>query len=98
MEALTICKLSKAQLLMSQGTTTDALVGAAQMVRALQQILTDNEWWHLPRYAMGTSRGGAMALILALHLPLQARTLTAHFPCVSTSSLMIGLWPRSRQA
>ncbi|KAK9820955.1 hypothetical protein WJX81_006047 [Elliptochloris bilobata] len=42
-----------------------------EMVRTLRQILTDNRWWHLPRYAMGTSRGGAMALIIALHFPLQ---------------------------
>lgn len=43
------------------------------MVRALRTILTDNRWWHLPRYAAGASRGGAFALILALHFPLQAR-------------------------
>jgi len=46
---------------------------AAQMVRALRHILTENRWWHLPRYAAGASRGGAFALILALHFPLQAR-------------------------
>ena len=55
------------------------------MVRALQQILTDNKWWHLPRYAMGTSRGGAMGLILALHFPLQARMLFACFACSTQS-------------
>ena len=43
------------------------------MVRALRTILTENRWWHLPRYAAGASRGGAFALILALHFPLQAR-------------------------
>jgi len=43
------------------------------MVRALRTILTDNRWWHLPRYAAGASRGGAFVLILALHFPLQAR-------------------------
>lgn len=45
----------------------------AQLVRTLRQVLTARDWWHLPRFAFGSSRGGAMTLILALRFPFQVR-------------------------
>jgi hypothetical protein len=45
----------------------------AQLLRTLRHVLTVRGWWHLPRFAYGSSRGGAMTLILALRFPLQAR-------------------------
>ncbi len=44
---------------------------AAQLVRTLRAVLSARDWWHLPRFAFGSSRGGAMTLILALRFPFQ---------------------------
>ena len=43
----------------------------AQLVRTLRHVLSARDWWHLPRFAFGSSRGGAMTLILALRFPFQ---------------------------
>lgn len=43
-----------------------------QMIRAIRHVLEENKWWHLPRYALGSSSGGCTALELALRFPLQA--------------------------
>ena len=51
----------------------------AQLLHTLRHVLTVHGWWHLPRFAYGSSRGGAMTLILALRFPLQARPL--YLPC-----------------
>ena len=44
-----------------------------QLLRTLRHVLTMHSWWHLPRFAYGSSRGGAMTLILALRFPLQVQ-------------------------
>ncbi|CAL8471370.1 g10912 [Coccomyxa elongata] len=43
-----------------------------ELVRTLRHVLSARDWWHLPRFAFGSSRGGAMTLILALRFPFQA--------------------------
>ena len=60
-----------------------------QLLRTLRHVLTVHSWWHLPRFAYGSSRGGAMTLILALRFPLQVRSYTSHavhFSCLSSST------------
>lgn len=42
-----------------------------QLVRTLRHVLSAHDWWHLPRFAFGSSRGGAMTLILAMRFPFQ---------------------------
>ena len=51
----------------------------AQLLHTLRHVLTVHGWWHLPRFAYGSSRGGAMTLILALRFPMQVRPL--YLPC-----------------
>lgn len=46
-----------------------------QMIMAIRAILHERQWWHLPRYAFGSSSGGCTALELALRFPLQASLL-----------------------
>lgn len=45
--------------------------GHVQLVRTLRHVLSAHDWWHLPRFAFGSSRGGAMTLILAMRFPFQ---------------------------
>ena len=40
----------------------------------MREILTQRDWWHLPRFVYGSSRGGAMALIMAQRFPFQVRS------------------------
>ena len=42
-----------------------------QMIKVIRHVLLEKGWWHLPRYAYGTSSGGCIALELALRFPLQ---------------------------
>ena len=44
-----------------------------QLVNTMREILTRRDWWHLPRFVYGSSRGGAMALIMAQRFPFQVR-------------------------
>ena len=44
-----------------------------QLVSTMREILTRRDWWHLPRFVYGSSRGGAMALIAAQRFPFQVR-------------------------
>ena len=44
-----------------------------QLVNAMREILTRRDWWHLPRFVYGSSRGGAMALIMAQRFPFKVR-------------------------
>ena len=46
-----------------------------QLVNTMREVLTARDWWHLPRFVYGSSRGGAMALIMAQRFPFQARFL-----------------------
>ncbi|CAL5222477.1 g4849 [Coccomyxa viridis] len=43
-----------------------------ELVNAMREVLTKQDWWHLPRFVYGSSRGGAMALIMAQRFPFQA--------------------------
>jgi enterochelin esterase-like enzyme len=42
-----------------------------QLVNTMREILTVRDWWQLPRFVYGSSRGGAMALIVAQRFPFQ---------------------------
>ena len=42
-----------------------------QLRRTMRLILTEHDWWHLPRFALGISAGGAQAMILAARFPFQ---------------------------
>ena len=46
-----------------------------QLVNTMREVLTKRDWWHLPRFVYGSSRGGAMALIMAQRFPFQADLL-----------------------
>ena len=46
-----------------------------QLVNTMREVLTKRDWWHLPRFVYGSSRGGAMALIMAQRFPFQAAFL-----------------------
>lgn len=48
----------------------------AQLVNTMREVLSQRDWWHLPRFVYGSSRGGAMALIMAQRFPFQARSMT----------------------
>ncbi|BDA48553.1 hypothetical protein COCOBI_12-2330 [Coccomyxa sp. Obi] len=41
------------------------------IIKVMKHIMTERKWWHLPRYAFGSSSGGCVALELALRFPLQ---------------------------
>jgi len=45
---------------------------AVQIIKVIKHVLSEREWWHLPRYAFGSSSGGCIALELAMRFPLQA--------------------------
>lgn len=45
-----------------------------QMTANIRHLLKEKAWWGLPRYALGSSRGGEMALELALRFPLQVNS------------------------
>lgn len=56
---------------MAQLTFTKGFL-CMQLVNAMREVLTKQDWWHLPRFVYGSSRGGAMALIMAQRFPFQA--------------------------
>lgn len=56
-----------------QGATVDGEHVHAQLVNTMREILTVRDWWQLPRFVYGSSRGGAMALIMAQRFPFQVR-------------------------
>ena len=37
----------------------------------MRLILEEHDWWHLPRFVLGTSAGGSAAMILATRFPVQ---------------------------
>ena len=70
-----------------------------QLVRTLRQVLSSHDWWHLPRFAFGSSRGGAMTLILAMRFPFQVgdrtsslRTLCTTEGCLSSFKGIGDFW------
>ena len=42
-----------------------------QLRRTMRLILEEHDWWHLPRFLLGTSAGGSAAMILATRFPVQ---------------------------
>lgn len=58
-----------------QGATVDSDHVHAQLVNTMREILTVRSWWQLPRFVYGSSRGGAMALIMAQRFPFQVRCI-----------------------
>lgn len=45
--------------------------GSAQVGKVVKLLVKREGWSQLPLYALGVSSGGAMALLLASHMPLQ---------------------------
>ena len=56
-----------------QGAPVDGKHVLVQLVNTMREILTVRNWWQLPRFVYGSSRGGAMALIMAQRFPFQVR-------------------------
>ncbi|CAL5222218.1 g4550 [Coccomyxa viridis] len=54
----------------------------AELRRTMRLILEEHDWWHLPRFLLGTSAGGSAAMILAARFPVQA-----------VASMLMGLQP-----
>lgn len=44
-----------------------------QLKRAVRHILEERDWWRLPRYFVGSSSGGAAALLFATRFPVQVK-------------------------
>ncbi len=44
-----------------------------QLKRAIRHVLEERDWWGLPRYLLGASAGGAVALLFASRFPVQVR-------------------------
>lgn len=68
-----------------------------QIIKVMKHMMTERKWWHLPRYAFGSSSGGCIALELALRFPLQASPPTRS--TCSTTDLahtghVMGAWRR----
>ena len=60
-----------------------------QLVNTMREVLTMRDWWHLPRFVYGSSRGGAMALIMAQRFPFQARSIHT---CTGLALLSVQHW------
>ncbi|BDA41019.1 hypothetical protein COCOBI_01-6740 [Coccomyxa sp. Obi] len=50
----------------------EAGIEIPELKRAIRHILEERSWWRLPRYFVGSSSGGAAALLFATRFPVQA--------------------------
>ncbi len=54
---------------------TDYCSAPVQLKRAIRHVLEEQKWWGLPRYLLGSSAGGAAALLFATRFPVQVHNL-----------------------
>ncbi|EIE26405.1 hypothetical protein COCSUDRAFT_58942 [Coccomyxa subellipsoidea C-169] len=50
----------------------EASIEIPELKRAIRHVLEEQKWWGLPRYLLGSSAGGAAALLFATRFPVQA--------------------------